>query len=98
MASETGDAKKKRVYGYALRSPEYDIQELKFGVLNVATLKELFCCAPGALFCIDHAQPTKHIFPNDDDRLLVQDHCYLMILEGIILLKGVISRPFTVLP
>jgi hypothetical protein len=79
---------KKKVYGYALHTPEYDIKELKFGVLHVATFKDLFACMPSerkALFMIDAANPARLIYPNEEDeRLLISEHVYLVVLQGML--------------
>lgn len=71
----------KTVYGSVLVTREYSLPNLKYGIIKLNRMAELFNYAPGAAFCIDPANPSIRIFPSDDDRL-IDGHVYLFVTHS----------------
>lgn len=76
-----GAAAKKKVYATVLNVREWEFSKLQFGVLHVATVRELMDNVPGSVMCIDCAVPNTQILPGEDSAILA-DHCYLLVTQG----------------
>jgi hypothetical protein len=67
------------VYGAIVGNYESKLSQLRFGKVQVKSLKELFNYVHDALYCIDTTSPHVRLYPNDDDKYIIKEHMYLFV-------------------